>query len=396
MLAGCSDAPSPELDLPPAAECTVAVLASDFSSTALSLVTDAGERCRDELMTSGSAAPGLVNALSGDVVLPSTATGFDSELVLIDRFPNAVLTFVSINDDAEASVRGQLSVATGFASNPHDYLALSPTQAYVTRHATNQASTSGLDRGGDLLIIDPSALTITGRVDLGESVDGIDPRPSRMALANGWVWVGLARLSRDFDRVGSGRVVAVDPETDAVVATVELDTMVNCGGALVAAEPDSDGRVPGIWVSCAGHFTNGVIDPAGAGVAYIDVLAVPPHVTLTVDATALGQTPGWGLAATTTGVLVATFGERDRSDDQLVHIDRSTGTAERLPVMTPAFQFGSLVRTPEQWLVLDADPVEPSVWVSGGVDAIGLSAGWRNTPFVTGSGLPPRHALRRR
>src|SRR6185369_5242395 len=105
----------------------------------------------------------------------------------IDR-GNAELAFVR---PADCQVRAQLSVGTGFKANPRDVVRISATKAYVTRYETNGAPGAfPFDGGNDLLIIDPSAPSVTGRVDLSAYATSapsaaISARPDRALLAQG-------------------------------------------------------------------------------------------------------------------------------------------------------------------------------------------------------------------
>src|SRR5262249_16761171 len=142
----------------------------------ISLLSPMGAILSEIFISSGSTSTGLSTPLSGDVVLPFEAPS-SGRVVLLDRYPNSVLTWV---DAATAMVEGQLSVRTAFASNPQDYLELSAHRAYVSRFETNsKAGAEPNDGGGDLLIVDPQNFSITGRIDLATPSDGdFEPRPT--------------------------------------------------------------------------------------------------------------------------------------------------------------------------------------------------------------------------
>jgi hypothetical protein len=92
--------------------------------------------------------------LSSDVAVPSTLLS-GPEIVLIDRFPASVLTWVDVES---ASVRAQLDV--GSKTNPHDYVPLSEHKAYVTRFGASDGV------GDDVAIVDPSVPALVGSIDL--------------------------------------------------------------------------------------------------------------------------------------------------------------------------------------------------------------------------------------
>src|SRR5262249_47232182 len=143
----------------------------------------AADRCVD----SGSAAPVLSMALSGDVVLPSQPQPGD-ELVLLDQ-TNSALLWV---DPTNSRPSRQLCVGD-FDPNQHDLVGLSPNKADVTRYEKNPHPNDGPtanDQGNDLLIIDPSVPSVLGHIDLsGYAVQAgastILARPDRALLADG-------------------------------------------------------------------------------------------------------------------------------------------------------------------------------------------------------------------
>ena len=138
------------------------VVQSDYQSTNASLLGLGGQVLSSSFISSATESAELAAPLSGDVVVPTTPA-FGAEIVLIDRYPASVLTWVRVED---ATVRGQLNVGTGFASNPQDYLLVGDDKAYLSRNERNsQPGAEPFDLGSDLLVIDPGALAITRRID---------------------------------------------------------------------------------------------------------------------------------------------------------------------------------------------------------------------------------------
>ena len=119
LMAGCDSAPPPASVPSDLAACHYAVVASDFSSSSVSLLSDTGALCVDRVIDSGARPPGLATALSGDVALPSSCTthGF----VLIDRQAGVL----SVLDRSTGEVNKQIVVAD-FASNPYDVAFVAP------------------------------------------------------------------------------------------------------------------------------------------------------------------------------------------------------------------------------------------------------------------------------
>ena len=204
----------------------LAVVSSDYTTASVSLFDPSTGRLVDGCVTSRSM---LKQAVSGDVALPSQAQS-SGELAVIDS-GSSVLTFVA---PATCAVRGQLSVSTGgFKAYPHDIVTVAPNKAYVTRNNKNLAATpdpSDFDEGDDILIVDPKQLTVIGRIPLGDyATPGSAPdstptqaRPDRAILVGGLVYVSLNSLSQDFATVGMGRVVIIDPASDAEIGRAHV------------------------------------------------------------------------------------------------------------------------------------------------------------------------------
>ncbi|MDZ4696674.1 MAG: hypothetical protein SGI86_16140, partial [Deltaproteobacteria bacterium] len=115
----------------------IAVVLSDYASMSLTLVnSDTGAVEKEKCVTSGTVAPNLSLAFTGDVVLPSSPL-VGGKVVLIDR-KNGTLTWV---DPADCKVVRQISVATGFFANPHDAAQIGDL-IFVSRHETNVAPTA--------------------------------------------------------------------------------------------------------------------------------------------------------------------------------------------------------------------------------------------------------------
>lgn len=291
------------------------VLSSDYQSTNVSLLGWEGEVLSHSIVSSASEDPGLSVALSGDVSAPTSRT-LGGELVLIDRYPAAVLSFV---DPRSATVRAQLSVQTGFASNPQDYLELSPDKAYVTRYSPNpEPGREPLDEGSDVLVVDPANVALLSRIDLGAAMDGAEPgilpRPSRMVAAGDYVYVLLSAYSLDFSRSGDGRVAVLDARSDELVSSFELAGARGCYGLALSA---SGARLA---VGCSGTF-GGTSTPTleDAGVLLLD--AAGPELSLAArwSAEELGGDPlGQSLSFSAEGeLLLATFGALDDEGTQV-------------------------------------------------------------------------------
>ena len=239
------------------------VVCSDFVSTSVALLNPDGRNVvAPVVIHSGQRPPGLQTALSGDVVLPSMPHP-DGLVLLIDRHPNAVLTFV---EPSSGQIERQISVATGFASNPHDAAVTADGHLLVTRYATHPSPrrADGLDRGDDVLVLDPSGEPLS-RVGF-EEPDGFPGRPDRIVeVSPGQYWVSLNRVSAQWEEYRPGRIARLTwsgPHRHLEPApSVVLDDFANCGAMAV----DTDR----VTVSCTGAWdpSTGRYDRASSGLA---------------------------------------------------------------------------------------------------------------------------------
>lgn len=276
----------PTADLePPSATPAFALVTSDYGSSAIALLDADGALLTEAYLDSGSARPGLAAALSGDVSLP-TAVPRAGHVYWLDRFG------VDLVGEAEWSSGHVSQYATtptavpgeaAYRSNPHDVLALPDGRWLVSRYEPNFASdASELDRGDDLVILDPASHALLGRIGF-EALDEdvlvagetkhTYARPDRMVSRQGRVVVGLARLSNDFHAAAPGAIAVVDADTGAIEAT-SLPGLEGCGE--LAAARDDASRV---FVACQGPtYTDVAGRRPSAGVASLHVPASGPAV----------------------------------------------------------------------------------------------------------------------
>ncbi len=262
----------------------IAVVHSDYQSSSVSLLDRDGNLVKDGCFNSGTGGPGLSMTLTGDVALPSQiASG--STVPIVDR-GNATLTWL---DAATCAPLRQMSVGTGFAANPHDYVELAPDKAYVPRYQPNGSATpaaNDFDDGNDLLIIDPGKGTIVGRIDLVPFAPaGVLPRADRALLIDGKVYVSLNAADAKFSKYSIGRIVMVDPSTDQVVASIDIPGAKNCGAMTYLAGEKK------LLVACGGDYGAGAAQAASSAIVTLDMSVSPPVVTATLTAASLGAQP---------------------------------------------------------------------------------------------------------
>jgi hypothetical protein len=351
------------------------VVHSDYKSTVVSLVDPlTGTLTRDDCIDSGSKPAKLTSTLSGDVVVPTQA-GPGHEVLLIDRL-NATLTWVT---PATCEVSRQLNVGEGKPTNPQDVIPVSAQKAYVPRYA-------GV--AGDLLIIDPTAATITGHLDLKPLAPkagdrAVLPNPSRGLLASGKVYVVLTALSEDSKMGAPGRVVVVDPASDTVIDTILLPALKNCGSIATAGT--------GLVVSCGGVYG----DPNqtnDSGVAWIDLAATPPAVKV-IAAKDFGRalSPFDGAALSASQAFVITGGDfSGMPPDQLWLFDFNGGAPRKLLEGRMAFTLSGLLVDPasKKLFVADGNASAPRTHI---FDMSNPTAAGPTSIVTNRAGLPPRY-----
>lgn len=314
------------------------VLQTDYASSRVAVTRLDGSVLSSSLISSAGTTVGLSSALSGDVVLPTTKP-LSGRVVLLDRFPNSVLTWIA---PEEGTVVGQLSVATGFPSNPHDYVEISDTKAYVSRYESNaNPGRAPFDNGGDLLIVDPRARAITGNV-VFSAVGTILPRPDRMASmpALQMALVLLQRFDRTFSANMQSELVAVDTSTDQVLWSQSLGAD-GCGG--IASSPFGNRVV----VTCAGALRNRKATSEGSALVAFDLTRTEATMVRRIEAAALGEGSPFGNGVGFLGegsVLSNALGDLESGKpDRLFEVNLADGTLAIVTSSTNAFAFGDIM-----------------------------------------------------
>ena len=383
------------------------VLSTDYSSTAIGVVgPEADEASLARWVDSSTADPGLVAALSGDVVLPSTMP-FGS-VALVDRGNDAVTRFC-----LDGALVGQVRVGTEEVyANPQDaWFSQSSPNAWVSRYEPH-ADAAEPDRGSDLLAFDADTMTRgSARIDLsafggtvtGQTSDGtpadvaVAARPASIApVREGYLLVGLERLPVDFFGDARGHLPGAVALVDVSAATASLhllDGLANCGS--VAVVPDEGGTA---IVACGGYsdafFGDTATERMTAGLARVTVSEAGSVATDRIWRVTDGPS---GLAAVANivpldrdrvvGVAWGTFGE---SGDSLVLTDMGEGSQTVIGSSSDAFALGSGALGFGHLLVPDASAGEEAVWRFT-VTADGVT---RDGQLPVDPVLPPRQVVR--
>ena len=333
----------------------------DYKATSLSLIDPATRTVtKADCLTSGTTAPELSLALSGDVALPSHSFTHNS-VVLIDR-GNSTLTWVN---PASCAPVAQLAVGTGFAANPHDLIEVSAKKLYLTRSDMNAMPSGTMDQGDDILIIDPTSKQITGRIDLhgqADIVNGapIQARPDRGLQIDGKVYVTLTHASLDFKTFGSGKIVVIDGATDQVTTSIAVDPYKNCSGLDYVPASKT------LYVACNGDYSS--IDQASqSAIVTIDLSGATPVLgKLTLPSqVALRPLSKDAISADGSRVFSISAGNFGNTTDIVWSYDIGQGKSTKLLTGDDSFILGftAIDRTRNQLYVTDASANKPVVHV---------------------------------
>ena len=345
MLLSCGSDPTPAPPAAPPDQCRIAVVNSNYGSTSNSLLRSDGTLCVDNIVNSGSVAPKLVNALSGDVVLP-TSNHPDGWITPIDR-QLSVLTFI---DPTDYHVIRQMTVADDKWVNPHDIAFVSRTKAYVSRAEVN-----------DLLVIDPSTGARGETIDLQHLAQpGLQARPSKMALAADRLYACLIHIDApDFTTGGVGRVATVATADGQVTGQVDFPTFQNCANP--ALTPDQQG----LWVTFTGVFEDeNQLDRSG--VAYVSTDSSNDIVWSATAGSLTGRPIGRNTAVIDECRLVyVALGSLTPTEvsDRLFVVNRCDGTNTDLGPVGGPYNLSAVIfeAAENRLLVANADPKEPRI-----------------------------------
>lgn len=261
LAAGCGDDRGTHYPLA-TGQARFAVVRSDYESTAIALLNEDGEITNPKILSSGSTPPGLVTALSGDVVLSDTRRGEEGVLHVIDRRGTDVITRLDLDTRETPKQRRVAPQTGGFSSNPHDMAIVTATRAWTSRYGVNlDESAPPFDRGNDIVELNPTAMTLTGRRidlssfnstglamrDLGPEVVPVFARPHLLVVIGDTLVVGMDLLSSRFDAAAPGHLALIDVNNLAVQRFALPTASRNCGA--VRAVPGAADRV---LVACSG------------------------------------------------------------------------------------------------------------------------------------------------
>jgi hypothetical protein len=377
-------APPREGGVAASCESGVVIVTSDYKSTNIAVSRLDGATLSGSFVSSGATKPGLALALSGDVDVPLVAPA-SGRLLLVDRYGTNVLTWMNV---ADASVLAQLPIGTGFQSNPHDYIEVDATRAFVTRFGTNpNPGQMPFDKGGDLLVVDTTTPAIAGRIAIPEENPALQPCPDLMTWMGHEVVVTLGRWSADFSQVGDGRFLGVSARAGTIDWTVNVTGLQSCGR--VAVSPS--GRVAAIACSSLENMATHRFDPTLSDIVVYDATTTPPREMRRLG---LGTKLGAGLQpaiafAGEDAIVAMTYGGNATPGDTVFTVSATTGDVAALGQSTMPYVLGGLHCAPgcgDICLLSDAERNKLRRWHFDG----GIFTSLDDVTVDTLVGLPPR------
>lgn len=331
LLSACNVTPARltgGADLPSRGDCPrgLAVVSSDFQSSEVALLWPDGGVASSAFMSSASSsASNLAAPLSGDLTVRASSVRAN-ELVLVDRFGTNVLTFV---DAKTSQVRAQLSIGTGFESNPQDYLEVDEHKAYVPRLSENRTpGREPFDAGSDLLLVDPEVPAIIGSLPMPRQ-PGFVPNPVAVTRVDDLVLVTLQHARADYTGMSDSELVAVEVADESIRYRLPLAGLQNCG----RAELSPSGAL--LVVACVSFIdrTGEAPDPSGSGIVWLDATVEPPRELGRWLATDLVGGPLQSRLELVTDELVlfkSQTAQGAQRDNQLLALELKSGTTRLL------------------------------------------------------------------
>ena len=378
-----------------------AVVSSDYSSSSIAMLDEDFGIIDESWLNSGTRYPGLVAALSGDVVLPTRQAG-DGTFAVIDRlFTDVVTRFFVPSGNLNGQMRTHGEVGdTGFSSNPQDFIFVDADGAWATRYESNfDPMAPPQNKGNDLFEVNPTDMTATGdRIDLssldtkamtpdGASEVDVFARPSRGVLVGSILVVGLDRISPNFDAAGPGMVAVIDLK-DGSLEGLELTGLKSCGRVVpVPGEPSK------VVVACLGFAQPYGDEPqvrASSGIAVLDVeegeiaierlWRVADHPTSAIAVNAVIAIDAQRVIGVANGDLAAT-------NDALYVVDLARGTQMLIYESTSSFVIGVSAYDSDSEMLFVPDAAENAVLQLTADEDGFMQVG--STEIAPGVGLPP-------
>ncbi len=334
------------------------VVGGDYKSSVISLIDLASLADGDvqsqparhsAVLHSGSQVGATSLALSGDVVWARTQLA-DHHLLAVDRNNAAILEL----DPRTGTVVRQVSVSTGFYSNPQDAIATSPTQWVVSRmnrNADTGPKTAAFARGDDVVALDPATGAFTARADLEaalpDGATGTLAAPQRLA-ATDRIFVPLAMFAPNFKGQATARLAVLRVSDLQVSHIADLAPARNCVNIEILSPTQ-------LLLACQGSFQMAAEQASQSALLVVDVSGDTPHILKSIGIPSESGPWSRDIAALDAQWAVAvTLGNlQPKRSDRLWLVNLITGERRAMQDSGAPFGYSGL------W----ADPLRRSVWL---------------------------------
>jgi hypothetical protein len=202
------------------------------------------------------------------------------------------------------------------------------------------------------------------------------------------VVVSLGRWSADYATVGDGRYIGVDPKTDKVTWTVDIEELQACGG--LALSPTK--KLGAIACSSKYNSTTSEFSPAHSDIVIYDTTVSPPKELRRLgvaEALDSGLQPDLVFATENT-ILAKSYGGNATTGDTVFTVNATTGKVTKLAESEKPYSFGGLFCSPgcsDNCLMADADKGVLRRW---SVNSSGEFTELDDVTVETDIGFPPR------
>jgi hypothetical protein len=267
------------------------------------------------------------------------------------------------------STLSQHSVGNG--TNPKDIAFVSPSKAFISRYDSNE-----------LLIMDPSAGTHLGTIDLSQFADGDGLcEMDHMIIRDGILFVSIQRIDRNnyWMPVGDSYIAVIDAAADTLI-DADPGTPGKQAIPLAASNPftdlklDPDGCM--ILVSCAGLW--GMTD---GGIEMIDTATLSSMGFMITEAAAGGDINEFEILSGDKGYMIVAT---PSFTTDIVPFDPGAGTAGTPIYSPPGWALNDIEISPEgELFAADQTETAPGIWIWDTAADTLITASPKST------GLPP-------
>ncbi len=276
---------------------------------------------------------------------------FGDHVYIVDKSGDRVIRF----DPVERAVLGEFS--TGPGSAPNSIVFASSEKAYVT-----------LADSAAVKIVDPTAMTVTGSIDISSMADSDgDPDQDHAVIRDGKLYVALRRSSgRSLNDYSS--LAVIDIASDTVAGEIVLATNGIAGASKFAIGGGVQGQNT-VAGNLYPYVVGSISDPADGAIEIVDTAAMTTDLLMTETAIG-GNITIWVFDSNTTGWAIAGLSDRSGGEGWgLRRFDLAAGTFTPVSSFQKAYYSWALDFSADGLvLVGSSNEDNPGVWVFDSAD----------------------------